>query len=342
MDDLVHAHRVACNPRGASDRLIGKAGEPNGDVRAMSFEQAFENWMSDGTIAWCGLALTVLAGALYVTAAGRRSPRGLRWPLGRTAAFLAGLLVIVLALDSGVAAHDEVPAVHMFQHALLMMLAPMLLALGTPITLTLRRLPRRRRARLLALLHHPSVRGVVCRPVGHVASYNLAMAIVLIAPVYRLAEEYVAIHVALHFYLIVCGLLFWTAILARDPIPGRISNDRRIAGALMSIPLSVFLATAVVVEPAWFTNGSRHAANAVAAILLIATITTSAAGSGIVAWKRRRHRRAPRGPVAGAEGLSWSNQQRDHSNRGGPGHATPDVVSPTSRIPAVAGNSGST
>jgi hypothetical protein len=189
----------------------------------MSFGQAFHDWMSDGAVAWRGLVLSLATGVAYVAAGARTSPRGRRWPAHRTAAFVAGLLVMTVALDSGVAAHDDVRSVHMFQHAPLMMLAPMLLALGATVALALRTFRGDGRARLLAVLHDPSVRRVTSRPPALIADYNVTMAIVLLAPDLSLAERFLVIHIAIHVYLIVCGLLVWTVVLARDPIPGRLA-----------------------------------------------------------------------------------------------------------------------
>jgi putative copper resistance protein D len=259
----------------------------------MSFGQAFHDWMSDGAVAWLGLVLSLATGALYVTAAARRSPRGHRWPVRRTTAFLAGLLVTAVALDSGVAAHDDVPSVHMFQHALLMMLAPLLLALGAPVTLALRTLRGDGRGRLLAVLHDPAVRRVTSRPVALIADYNVTMAIVLVAPVYRLAEQYLALHIAIHVYLIVCGLFFWTVVLARDPVPARLAAGRRVTAALACIPLNLLLAAALVARPGWFVDGSVHEAQAAAVILMLATTATSLAGIRVISSERSRRRPAP-------------------------------------------------
>jgi putative copper resistance protein D len=261
----------------------------------MSFGQVFHDWMSDGAIAWCGLVLNLLAGVVYAGAAARKSPRGRRWPVHRTGAFIAGLLVIAVALDSGVTAHDDVPSVHLFQHALLMMVAPMLLALGAPVTLALRTLHGDGRARLLAVLHDPSVRRMTSRPLALIADYNVTMAIVLVAPVYRLAETSLAIHIAIHVYVIACGLFFWTVVLARDPVPARLAASRRVTAAFVCIPLNLVLAVALVVQPGWFVDGSVHEARAVAVILVLATTATSLAGSAVISSRRSRRQTARNG-----------------------------------------------
>src|ERR1700761_3056351 len=83
-----------------------------------------------------GLTIELAVGCLYLLGAARPSPRGHRWPRTRTACFLAGLAILALALQLGpIAAHDETPWVHSLQHVMLMMVAPPLLVLGSPITL---------------------------------------------------------------------------------------------------------------------------------------------------------------------------------------------------------------
>ena len=61
------------------------------------------------------------------------------WPTRRTAAFVAGLACILIALDSGIDAYDErLLSVHMVQHMLLLLVAPLLLLSGRPVILALR------------------------------------------------------------------------------------------------------------------------------------------------------------------------------------------------------------
>ena len=60
------------------------------------------------------------------------------WPLPRTALFLGGLAVVVIATESGIGSYDDVLFWdHMVQHLLLLMVAPPLLVLGQPATLLL-------------------------------------------------------------------------------------------------------------------------------------------------------------------------------------------------------------
>src|SRR5436189_4432812 len=85
-------------------------------------------------------AAVLAAGALYLWGAwrvGRRHPAR-PWPRWRTGMFLAGLAVVVIAIESGIGAYDDVLFWdHMIQHLLLIMVAPPLLVVGQPFTLLL-------------------------------------------------------------------------------------------------------------------------------------------------------------------------------------------------------------
>ena len=62
-------------------------------------------------------------------------------------AFAAGLVVVVVATQSGLAAYDRVLfSLHVVQHLLFGMVAPLLLVLGAPVTLALQAEPPHRAA----------------------------------------------------------------------------------------------------------------------------------------------------------------------------------------------------
>lgn len=88
--------------------------------------------------------------ALYLW--GTRRVRG-RWPMRRTVSFLAGIACVLLALQSGIGTYDDqMLSVHMVQHMLLLLIAPVLVLGGQPLILALRALPARHRARWVRAL----------------------------------------------------------------------------------------------------------------------------------------------------------------------------------------------
>src|SRR5438552_12497933 len=98
---------------------------------------AWTNWSLDPSLIY-----VAIAGVLYVLGS-RRS----RWPRPlQAASFFAGLLTIVIALDSPIDAYaDQLFWVHMLQHVLLLTFAPPLILLGRPWPRMWRALPLRTR-----------------------------------------------------------------------------------------------------------------------------------------------------------------------------------------------------
>jgi cytochrome c oxidase assembly factor CtaG len=85
---------------------------------------------------------SVLVSVGYLRWFRRTAGRGARWPVGRTVSWLAGCAVLLLATSSGIGRYaPAVFSVQLVQYTLLLVLVPLLLVLGAPVTLALRALP---------------------------------------------------------------------------------------------------------------------------------------------------------------------------------------------------------
>ena len=83
---------------------------------------------------------------LYLGGVWRLRVRGDRWPVGRTIAWLLGVGTIALDAAHGFMTYGmTMLSVHMGQHPVLMMVSPVLLVLGGPVTLALRAIRPARR-----------------------------------------------------------------------------------------------------------------------------------------------------------------------------------------------------
>jgi cytochrome c oxidase assembly factor CtaG len=103
--------------------------------------------------------LAVLAAVLYLGGARRLRRAGRPWPVGRTAAWLAGCAVLLVATSSGIGTYGAaVFSVHMVQHMLIATFVPVLLVLGHGVTMVLALAPDRMARRLVSLLDAPAVR----------------------------------------------------------------------------------------------------------------------------------------------------------------------------------------
>jgi putative membrane protein len=197
-----------------------------------------------------GAPLATLVAAAATYAIGVRRAR--RWPASRTAAFFAGLVVLAVALLSGIDAWaDRLQSVHMVQHTLLLLVAPPLLCAGAPATLALR--TSRSRRRLAAVLRRVPAHPAVGLPV--LAATMLAVHLT------SLYEERGVLHEAEHVWLVTAGLLFWAPLVGADPGP-RTGAGGRIGVTLAAMaPMGALSAVLLTAPP----RSAQYAATAAAA-----------------------------------------------------------------------------
>jgi putative copper resistance protein D len=200
-----------------------------------------------------------LAAVLYLVAVLRLRRRGDSWAIGRTAAWLGGLFVVAYATCGGVALYDHALfSAHAVQHMLLATVAPIPLALGAPVTLALRALPRRPRRELLWLLH---------TPVAKVLSFPLVGFVVLVVSMYGLyftslyADSLTnnVLHDAIHAHFLLAGCLFFWPIIGIDPLPGRLPHWARLMLLFITFPMHALLAVAIMNYSEVFAAGYYRA-----------------------------------------------------------------------------------
>lgn len=191
------------------------------------------HWRSSGVpdLGVAAAAVLYLCGTLRV--------RG-RWPVRRTAFFLAGLASVVVALDSGIGAYDDqLLSVHMVQHMLLLLVAPLLLLSGRPVILALRAIPRRRRRALAAILYRLAV---LIRPLVCLAVFSAVLVATHLPAFYEATLRHPALHDAEHALYVLAGLLLWWPLLDADPVPAhRLSGFGRLVYLLATMPAMAIL-----------------------------------------------------------------------------------------------------
>ena len=184
---------------------------------------------------------------LYLFGVWRLHERGDHWPLGRTLAFVVGGMgSFFFATCSGIAAYDTtLLSVHMVQHMILAMVVPLFCALGAPVTLALRTLPRRPRGWLLGVLHSRFARGAHVRAPGARALHHQSLGALLLGLVRR-DPALGRLHELMHVHLVRGRALFFTPILGIDPVPGRVSHPFRLLLLLLTLPFHAFLGVTIM------------------------------------------------------------------------------------------------
>ena len=190
--------------------------------------------------------LCVVAVGLYLYGVWRLHRRGDHWSFGRTAAWLSGWVVVAYALLGGLAAYDDVLfSTHAVQHMLLATVAPVFLALGAPITLALRTLPRRPRKALLWLLHTPVARVLSFPLVGFVV-LTVSLYALYYSSLFQISLEHQSVHYLLHVHFLLAGCLFYWPIIGIDPLPGRLPHWGRLIVLFISFPVHALLGLSIM------------------------------------------------------------------------------------------------
>ncbi len=230
---------------GAAPTVLGHGSVPDDPPSAISL---LFGWSSEPL-----LALPTLAAALVwlrLVGSVNRSHPDNPVPRRRSGAFLAGLLAIAFALQSGIERYDTTLfSVHMVQHLLLTLVAAPLLVLGAPITLLLRAASAEDRRRwILPVLHSRFVR-VVAHPVVDTLLFGAVMWGTHFSPLFDHALEDRFAHDVEHLLFLGAALLFWWPALGLDPGPYRLSPPVRIMYTFLQMPQNTFLAVAILYAP---------------------------------------------------------------------------------------------
>ncbi|HEX5307564.1 MAG TPA: cytochrome c oxidase assembly protein [Solirubrobacteraceae bacterium] len=189
------------------------------------------------------LAVCCLAAALYVWGVVHARTR---WPVWRTASFLAGLLALLVALTTGIGRYaDELLSIHVVEHLLLILTAPSLILWGAPVRLALIASPPAGRQAIARLLRGGLVR-LLTRPACGFALFTLVVLGTHLTGVCEAALRNQTIHAFEHAAYFWSGMLFLAPLLAADPIPhppGAIARFSWLMAAMlvMSVPAGVFL-----------------------------------------------------------------------------------------------------
>ncbi len=203
-------------------------------------------WLTAWSFEPLALLGIAVAGGLYLVGVRRMRAGGNPWPLSQTACFLTGLIWMLIAVASPLATYDTVLlSVHMLQHMILAMLAPIFLVLGRPVTLALRTLPPRGRAGVLTVIHS-RVAGVLTFPVVAGFIFVVNPFVLYFSGLYEQTLERPWLHDLNHVHFVAVGTLWYAALLAVDPLPRRPSYPMRVIAGFLTLPFHAWLGVAIM------------------------------------------------------------------------------------------------
>lgn len=202
-------------------------------------------WELFDLVAVLVLVAAALGYALGLWVSRHRSP----WPARRTACWYVGVGCAGAGLVGPVATagHSSFTA-HMAGHLLTGMVAPLLLVLGAPLSMALRSLPVDR-ARLLTRVLRTGPLPLLTHPVVAGALNGGGLWILYATDLYRLMHTSALLYAAVHVHVVLAGYLFTTSVVGVDPAPHRSSIHLRSAVLILFIAAHATLAKWVYAHP---------------------------------------------------------------------------------------------
>jgi putative membrane protein len=194
----------------------------------------------------------LVALALYAWGVVRLVRRGDKWPVGRTVAFVAGVLMILLVMCTRLNDYGMVMfSVHMVQHMVISMLAPILLLLGAPITLALRALPTAGKGRkgpreLLLMFLHSWYMRIVTHPAFTIPMFIASLYALYFTPLFDFLMGSTPGHIAMMVHFLAVGLFFFWPIMGVDPGPHRPGYLMRMLELFAGMPFHAFFGIALM------------------------------------------------------------------------------------------------
>lgn len=188
------------------------------------------------------LALLVLLTLAYLSAAYRQRSATGGWSGWRIAAFMTGSLLLGLALAPPVMewAHHDL-RIHMVQHLLIGMLAPLGWVLSAPVTLLLRTLSPGAARHVIVVLQSRTVR-LVSHPVSALVLNIGGMYLLYLTPLYAATLQNAALHHWMHLHFLVAGYLFcWSILAGPDAAPHTPSMHFRLGVLFVSMATHAIL-----------------------------------------------------------------------------------------------------
>lgn len=226
------------------ENLVGHALPPFTAVRWLTA------WRPDLFV----LLAVALAAGLYINGVVRLHRAGVRWPPGRTIAWLLALAFVTYAMCGAPMFYGTATfSAHMVMHMMLTMLVPLVAALGAPITLALRAIPARPhgspdrgvREWILILLHSRAAR-VVTNPIFAFVLYVGTLYAFYFSPMFTYAMGSHTAYMLMHLHFLTVGTLYFWPIIGIDPMPRKLPYIGRIALLFASMPFHAFFGVVVM------------------------------------------------------------------------------------------------
>jgi putative membrane protein len=199
--------------------------------------------------------LTLFFMVLYVAGLVRLRERNAFPPAWRSVSFLAGMVLVFLALESPIDSLSEhLFFIHQIQHFLLHSAGPMLVMLGAPQGPILAGSPAALRRYLLGpIMANRPLRAVfraISRPIAATALFVGSLYVWQWPAYHDLAVRNDAVHYAMHVSMLVAGLVFFWCVFDARPAPLGARYGARVTMLWVAVVGNILLGAVTTLKPA--------------------------------------------------------------------------------------------
>ncbi|MHA7176548.1 cytochrome c oxidase assembly protein [Arthrobacter sp. Sr24] len=215
-------------------------------------ELEFSRWFTEWRMDWLWVFFAVLASAAYIMGIMKLHKRGDKWSVLRSISWFVGLLALVYITSGGPAVYGAVTfSAHMVEHMALMAVAPLFLALGSPVSLALQALtPRRDGSRgireWILVLVHSRYSKVITHPLFAAANFSGSLILFYYSPAFDLAMTYHVGHELMIIHFSLTGYIFVQSMIGADPLPTRAPYPLRLLLLLATMAFHAFFGVSLM------------------------------------------------------------------------------------------------
>lgn len=194
----------------------------------------------------------------YVAGVMRLRGRGDKWPVGRTIAWITGMLFLFYSTNGAFNAYEKyLFSVHMLGHMMFTMLIPLVLVLGAPVTLLLRATDKRNdgswgaREWVMWGLQTPWSK-FVTNPVVAAAVFVGSLWVFYFSPMLRWATSEHLGHQWMIIHFLISGYLFSLTMIGVDPVPNRAPYPLRLVILFATMASHAFFGVTIMTGDSLF------------------------------------------------------------------------------------------
>lgn len=246
--------------------------------------------MTGATTGWhyLPLILVLAAAGAYASGVLRLTRRGDAWPVSYRLWFGLAMLGVLVGTGDPPSTEPATFPQHAIAHLIVLMVAPLALALSAPVTLWLRACRPGLRRKTLRLLHSRPARLLTLAPVVVLLEVSGLYAYFL-TPLFGVAERHASLHLLLHVHMFITGWLLNWFVVGRDPGPRRGGTAARLCVLVATAAAHDVMAKLMYAELRPTGAGSAAQIQAGAQILYYGgdAIELLTAAAVMVAWYRR-------------------------------------------------------